>query len=408
MMDVLETISSYSRDDYQRDNFDAFLKKVSFSYDIPSIHVAGTNGKGSVCKYLNNVYIANNYKVGLFNSPATISTLDMIKINNEDISINEVEKIFLEYRKYFDKYNLSSFEIITFIALTYFKKNNVDIAIIECGMGGEIDATNIFTPILSIITNISTEHTSFLGVSISEIALHKAGIIKENVPTLIGEIEGDALDVIVSKAKALNSKIYKVDHYHNHILKEDGYDFNYRPFGDLHISSHSLSSVLDASIALEGINILSNEFKVTNEAVIEGLKGELFPSRFEIHSGNPTIIIDGAHNPDAIIKLRKDVELSFPGKVVHIVFACFKDKNITSMLPEIGLLGELNLTTFDHVRAREESDYFLYLEDYKFYPDHLELIKNLVNKFPEDVILVTGSLAFANLVHKELLDGKIK
>ncbi len=406
-MSVLEEITSYKRDDYQRDNFDAFLKKVGFHYDIPSIHVAGTNGKGSTCNYINNVYIASKRKVGLFISPAQNSLLDMIKVNNKDISLEAVEKIFKDYKKFFDKFELSSFEITTFIALKHFLDEKVDIAVIECGMGGEVDATNVFTPILSIITNITSEHTNFLGVSISEIALHKAGIIKEKVPVLIGEIEGDALEVIISKVKDCDSKIYKVDHFHNEKLTDSGYEFNYRPFGDLKIKSKSLTSVHDAAIALEAINILANEYPVSVEEAKEGLYQDKLSSRFEIIEGNPTLVLDGAHNPDAIKKLRADVENAFPEKTVHVVFASFKDKNITSMLPEIGLLGTVILTTFDHVRAREESEYFLYLEDYKFVADHIALIKELKEQFPEDIILVTGSLAFANLVYQEIKDGKI-
>ncbi len=405
-MSVLESIASYKRDDYQRDNFDAFLRKINFTYHIPSIHVTGTNGKGSVCNYINNVYVSSGRKVGLFISPASKSLCDMIKINNQDIPLERVESIFKEYQKLFDKFDLSSFEITTFIAFKYFIEEDVELAVIECGMGGEVDATNIFTPILSIITSVSVEHTSFLGVSVSEIALHKAGIIKNEVPVLIGEIEGDALDVIVDKCKSTRSKIYKVDHYHNQLIKEDGCYFAYRPFGDLNIKSKALSSVLDASIALEAVNILSSEYPVTNEQVKEGLLKAYLPARFEIHEGAPTIVIDGAHNPEAIKKLVKDMELVVD-KPVHIVFACFRDKNINSMLPEISLLGELFLTTFDHVRARVEEDYFLYLEEYKFYDDHIALIKSLKEQYPDDVILVTGSLAFANLVSQELLDGKI-
>ncbi len=406
-MSVLEVINSYNRNDYQRDNFDAFLRKIGFKYDIPSIHVSGTNGKGSTCNYINNIYIASQRKVGLFISPCYESMLDMIRVNNEFISINYVENIFKEYKKYFDKFDLSSFEIITFIAFKYFIDQKVDIAIIECGMGGEIDATNIFKPILSIITNITSEHTNFLGVSISEIALHKAGIVKNEVPLLIGEIEGDALDVLVNKAKETKSKIYKVDHYHSLNLTNEGYTFEYRPYNEVKIPSKSLSSVLDACLALEAANILQDTYPVDINAVKEGLYKPTLDSRFNIIEGKPTLVIDGAHNPDAIIKLRKDMELVFPGKSVHIVFASFKDKNITVMLPEISLLGELLLTTFEHSRAREESDYFLYLEDYKFHSDHKGLIKSLKETYPDDVILVTGSLAFANLVKKEITNGEI-
>ena len=165
--------------------------------------------------------------------------------------------------------------------------------------------------------------------------------------------------------------------------------------------------MVDASIALEAVNLLKEEFPVDSEAILKGLDQVTLESRFNIIKGSPTFIIDGAHNPDAIEKLRKDVETVFPGKVVHVVFASFRDKNITTMLPEIGLLGELNLTTFNHPRAREESDYFLYLEDYKFYSDYKALIKSLKDSYPEDIILVTGSLSFANLVNKEIRNGEI-
>ena len=406
-MSVLETINSYIRNDYQRDNFDAFLRKVDFKYEIPSIHVTGTNGKGSVCNYLNNIYIKSGRKVGLFVSPCAKDLRDMIKINNEDISLERVEKIFNENKKLFDKFDLSSFEIITYIALSYFQQEKVDIAIIECGMGGEVDATNIFTPVLSIITNVFSEHTAFLGVSISEIALHKAGIIKSGVPVLIGDIQGDALEVIVGRAKELESKIYKVDHFHQDLPSKTGYSFVYRPFGEVKITSLSKSSIEDASIALEAITILKDQFPVTDENVKEGLYCKQLPARFEIFEGKPLMVVDGAHNPDAIIKLRKDIENVMHSAPIHVVFACFKDKNITVMLPEIALLGELSLTTFDHVRARSEEDYFLYLEDYKFYSDHIALIKQLKEQYPDDIILITGSLAFANLVREEILDGKI-
>ena len=406
-MSLIEEIASRNRLEYQRDNFDAFLKKVGFHYDIPSIHVTGTNGKGSTCNYLNNIYIASGRKVGLFISPMNYSLCDMIRINNEYIPEKEVEAIYKLYEKFINKYELSAFEITTFIALTYFEKEKVDIAIIECGMGGEIDATNIFTSILSIITSVSVEHTNALGVSVSEIALHKSGIIKEKKPVLVGNIKGDALDVIINKARYFKAELHSVRTSNNELLVEDGYCFGYPPYSNLKIKSLAQSSVCDACIAIEATNILQESFPVNEDAIKNGLYTDPLVGRFEIHKGNPTIIIDGAHNPEAINKLRLDIDNLSLGKPIHIVFACFKDKNITSMLPEIALLGDLNLTTFNHPRARERDDYFLYLEDYKFFDDHIELIKSLKEQYPDDVILVAGSLAFAALVHKEIVDEKI-
>lgn len=406
-MSLVEEIASRSRNDYQRDNFDSFLKKVGFSYNVPSIHVTGTNGKGSTCNFLSHIYQASGRKVGLFVSPMNYSLCDMIKINGNDIPESEVESIYHQFEKFINKFELSAFEITTFIALTYFEKEKVDIAIIEVGMGGEVDATNVFNPVLSIITSISSEHTYALGLSLSEIALHKAGIIKDKASVLIGDIKGDALDVIVAKAKATKSMIYTKNHAFDEHLEDDGYSFGYLPYTNLKIRSKALTGVYDACIAVEATNILKTQFPVDEDAVKKGLLCDSLIGRFEIHPGNPTIIIDGSHNPEAIQKLRANVENLLQNKHIHVVFACFRDKNITVMLPEISLLGELCLTTFNHPRAREESDYFLYLEDYKFYPDHLELIKNLEEQYPEDIILVTGSLAFACLVHKELLDEKI-
>ena len=153
---------SFRTGDYQRDNFDAFLKAIRFSYDVPSIHIAGTNGKGSTATYLANAYIANNYKVGLFKSPFLFEVNEMITINNQAISDSDFMSIFNRYKKEINKYNLSAFEIQTLVAFTYFKEQHCDIAVIECGMGGELDATNIFTPVLSIVFILITHCILFV------------------------------------------------------------------------------------------------------------------------------------------------------------------------------------------------------------------------------------------------------
>lgn len=402
-MSIQEEILSFNRNSYQKDNFDAFLKKVSFSYNISSIHVAGTNGKGSVCNYLANVYIAQGYKVGLFTSPYFKRINEMIRINQKEISDEEIEKIFDAHSKLFKKYDLSSFEIETFVALTYFQKEQVDIAIIECGMGGELDATNIFNPILSIITSVSIEHTNFLGVSLSEIALHKAGIIKKDVPCLLGNFDGDALDVIVDICRKNNSKITKISQFHRENCAETGYTFDYGIYENISISSRAKSSVIDACLALDALTILSEKFPVDKDNVSKGMKGLLPSGRFSFFKlDNTTIIVDGAHNPEAVCKLREDIDGLRLDKPIRVVFASFKDKNITMMLPEISLLGEVYLTSFDHPRARGEMEYFLYLEEYKYFENHISLIKEIKEKYPNDYILVTGSLAFAYLVCDEI------
>lgn len=405
-MDIQEKILSYKRNDYQRDNFDSFLNKVSFSFNVPAIHIGGTNGKGSTAHYIAGIYSALGYRVGLFTSPCYKSISEMIKIGKNGISDEEIAQFYDKYHKYFDKFDLSSFEIITFIAFSYFNEQKVDIAVIECGMGGEIDATNVFKPILSIITNISMEHTDFLGVSLSEIALQKSGIIKNDVPVLLGNMDEDALNVIASISKKRNSKIYRLSEDHNEVLYKDGYHFDYGLFKDLHIKSMSKTSVKDACLAIDAVRILEESFPINEEGVKEGLLVDLPDGRFKIFE-DKKIIVDGAHNPDAIVKLRSDIDNLHLGCPIHVVFACFRDKNITAMLPEISLLGEISLTTFEHNRARKEEDYFLYLEEYKYFDDHISLIKDIRANYPDDYILVTGSLAFAYLVCDEIRNETI-
>lgn len=392
---------------YDRDNYDSFLKKVSFSYKVPSIHIAGTNGKGQTASFIASIYKEAGYKVGIYTSPYFKLPNETIKINDDEIPLNLFESYIIKYKKFFDKYDLTEFEIVTFIALTYFQDKKCDIAIIECGMGGEIDATNVFDPILSIITSVSMEHTSVLGRSLGEIAEHKAGIIKEEVPVLIDEFDQEVVSTIAERADYLNSKIELVGKTHNVYLKEDGYHFDYYIYEDLIIKRKSLASLKDATFAIEAVTLLKDKFFVSEEHIKGGLIKNYIPARMEIVSNNPLIIIDGAHNPEACRFLVKDIENICDGKNIHIVFASFKDKNISSMFSHLSTLtNDLYLTEFDHDRCRRQDDYFLYLDEYKYFQDYKELIRKLISEYPEDLILVTGSLAFALLVSDDFAKGE--
>ena len=402
---------SFRTGDYQRDNFDAFLKAIRFSYDVLSIHIAGTNGKGSTATYLANAYIANNYKVGLFKSPFLFEVNEMITINNQAISDDDFISIFNRYKKEINKYNLSAFEIQTLVAFTYFKEQHCDIAVIECGMGGELDATNIFTPVLSIVTTISLEHTDYLGHSISEVAFHKAGIIKESIPVLVGDLPEDAMVVISNAAKDCNSKLCYLGHFVNEEYSKDGYSFDYGEFLNTHILSKARYSINDAVLALEAVKVLQNRFVYDVEKVKEGLANVYMPCRMDIVKDNPLVIIDGAHNPEGVNKLCDGSSLHrvIGSRHLHVVFACFRDKNLGNMLARLGeITDDLTITTFDNPRARTEDEYFLFAGDYPFVENAKELIQNKINEYPEDAILITGSLAFAAYVKKLFLDGEIK
>lgn len=401
-MGINELLSSYFRNDYQRENFDSFLSKIKFSFRIPCVHITGTNGKGSTANYLAGIYQENGYKVAKFTSPGLFSINEMICVNNQPISDDAFIKIFNDYQKYFKKYNLSAFEIETFIALTYFNQEKCDIAIIECGMGGEIDATNIIEPVLSIITSISLEHTEFLGHTISEIAMQKCGIIKDKTPVLIDEFDEDAVTTIYKVAREKEAVVHYIKKHVETFLTDKGMKLSYHPFGDVLLSSFAGYSTHDACFALEASLLLNEKFPIDYEKAVIGIGKVKMPCRFDIVSQNPLVILDGAHNPEAA-KITVEAINAYTNKPIHVIFACFRDKNLGSLLSHFGSLGDdLTLTTFPHPRARKEDEYFLFLGDYKFEENPVELLKNKMEEFKDDAILVTGSLAFAAYMKKEV------
>ena len=408
-MNFNEYFDGLRRGDYQIDNFKDFLKREKFSFDIPAIHVAGTNGKGSTSNYIASIYRKLGLKVGLYTSPFLFKFNEMIKVNDEPISDADAEKYIKDIEKLIKKFDLSAFEVQTYMAFEYFKDQKCDICVIECGMGGELDATNIFEPIVSVITSISLEHTTYLGRSISEVAYHKAGIIKEEVPLVIGKIPDEAVKVISQVAVENNSKIHQVVDPGNLALASDGFNFSYLTYKNLHIQSKAMYSVTDACIAVEVVDVLKDQYPVTNEVVAEGLAAVNMPCRMDFVKENPRILIDGGHNPEGMRNLKTAVENISLGQNVRVIFACFTDKNLQGMLAIIGeLADELILTTFDHPRARTLEDYFLFSEDYKFMDNVKDAIKYCEENYPTDLIVVTGSLAFAAYVKGLFTSGELK
>lgn len=405
---ILDFFASLRKDDYQRNNFDSFLRKIKFKYDIPSIHIGGSNGKGTTLECLYKcLYKTNKYKVGKFTSPYSVSPLESIVINEKCISEQEYIDIINEYKKLINKFNLSSFEVEVLAALTHFKNNNVDIALIECGMGGEDDATNVFTPILSIITSISLEHTAYLGSSLGEIALNKAGIIKNDIPLLINEdIPEEAMVALVNKCKETNSKIFLADNYLYESLNDNGYTFLVKPYENLFVPTLALFVLKDVALALSALKIIKDKFDVDEESVRAGVKECILKGRMNVVNNNPTIIIDGAHNPEGIFALKESLE-KYTNKTIHTVFASFKDKNISLMLSYLNFISsDITLTTFPHNRARNEEEYFLFLDEYKFDNDPLKVIKEKMEQYPDGIILVTGSLAFAYYIYDNFKNVK--
>ena len=294
--------------------------------NFKSIHIGGTNGKGSCSHMLSSILQEADYKVGLYTSPHLVDFRERIKINGDMISEDSVSKFMHENFDFFESNNLSFFEMTVGLAFDYFSKNKVDIAIIEVGMGGRLDSTNIIKPILSIITNISLDHTRFLGSNISAIAKEKAGIIKENIPVVIGETQQEISPIFNDIAKSKNSEIIFVDHF-----IYDNYDCDLK--GDY--QKKNIKTVLKSTEILKHLDYKINDIHIetglNNVSNNTGLQG-----RWQVIQKKPMIICDTAHNEaalDDVISQLTDMDYSD----LHFIIGFSNDKDlekISKLFPE--------------------------------------------------------------------------
>ncbi|MBR1646560.1 MAG: bifunctional folylpolyglutamate synthase/dihydrofolate synthase [Selenomonadaceae bacterium] len=273
-----------------------------------TIHVTGTNGKGSVCAMLAEILRSTGLKVGLFTSPHLESYCERIKVDGVDISENDfAEEIF---RVKNCNVTGTHFEVLTAAAFDYFKRRKVDIAVVEVGLGGTWDSTNIITPEISVITNVARDHENILG-DLDSIAHNKAGIIKPNIPVVTGA-DGQALEIIRDVAAEKNSPLYEVNALK---LKAQSLQLNLR--GDY--------QKINAAIAIETARLLG----VDDEKIFSALKRVTWAGRFEIHD---SLVIDGAHNPHGATALRNSLDETFPHGRRAFVFGVLGDKNFSEMI----------------------------------------------------------------------------
>lgn len=386
---------------YEREGYDAFLKRVSFTLHFPFIHIAGSNGKSSVANYLSNAYLAAGYHVASFIKPFWADAKEMIRFDGKRIEEGEFARIFNIYEKEIKASSLSRFEIETFVAFSFFNEMRPDVAIIECGMGGALDSTNILdaTPLLSIITSVSLEHTKFLGDTLSSIALQKAGIIKENSLLLLSSsLEKEAKEVFEREARKKNTSTFYVSAIGNVSYLAPYLHFDYPPYRDLMVLSLARYEAFDASIAIEALKLLRTKLPVGEGNVRKALLERPLPARLERFKN---IYLDGAHNPEATKAMLDSLAPFLKGKNLHVLFAAYKDKDIMRELSLIGHYSEdIVLTSFDAPRARGKEDYSNFTGKTSFNPSFKLALNNLLIDFPKDPILVTGSLEFAYRVRK--------
>ena len=331
--------------------------------ELKFIHVTGTNGKGSVCSMLSSILMAEGYKVGLYTSPYVREFNERMRINGENIPNEYLARLTEEVKKSADKMadSPTEFELITTIAFEYFRREGCDIVVLEVGMGGRLDATNIIeSPLLSIITGISVDHTAFLGDTIQQIAGEKAGIIKQNCPVLFGGENKVAEDIIVKEADKKQSLLYKTDYSSLSVrdMTLEGTSFKYKD-RDIKIPLLGDYQPRNAMIVLDAIDILRmGGLAINEESVTKGLANAKWPARFEIIKNDPRVIFDGAHNLQGIEAAVKSIKQYFADKKVIVVSGVLKDKDYQKISDSISEIASRVYTiTPSNPRALSAMEY---------------------------------------------------
>lgn len=300
---------------------------------VKFIQIAGTNGKGSTAAYLTSILSEAGIKVGRYTSPAVFSSTEQYFVCGSCISESEYAKgmtAVAEAAASLDGETPTAFEQETALAFWYFAKKGCELAILEAGLGGDMDATNIVTTtVCSIITSISMDHCRILGNKISEIAAHKAGIIKPGAPVICIEQKEDAMEPIRAAAKAADTPLYEVHRDEVRQIFSDKREsiVFFREFENLHLKMLGSCQPENAALAVQAASVLSRSYPIEKKHIYDGIEKTRWGGRFELHSGSPDIILDGAHNPDGIRRLRESVNQMFGAVPICYVCGVLADKD---------------------------------------------------------------------------------
>ncbi|VSD32007.1 dihydrofolate synthetase [Streptococcus pneumoniae] len=391
------------------------------------LHIGGTNGKGSTIAFLKKMLEKLGLRVGVFNSPYLIHYTDQISINGESISEARLEALMADYQSLLEGEAVANlqgtteFEIITALAYDYFASEQVDVAIMEVGMGGLLDSTNVCQPILTGITTIGLDHVALLGDTLEAIAEQKAGIIKQEMPLVTGRIAPEALAVIdrIAEGKDAPRLAYGTDYQVRHqesVVTGEVFDYTSAVRqGRFQTSLLGLYQIENAGMAIALLDTFCQEDGrelASNDFLGQALEETSWPGRLEIVSRDPLMILDGAHNPHAIKALLLTLQERFADYHKEILFTCIKTKALEDMLDLLGAMPdtELTLTHFADSRATDESVLKEAAKSrnlsYQDWHDFLE--QNVTDKKEEKqtVRIVTGSLYFLSQVRAYLMERK--
>ena len=371
-------------------NINKFINELNLSKnELKFIHVGGTNGKGSTCSYISSILKESNYKVGTFTSPHFYDFRERIRINNNKIQKSYITSFIKENKILIEELGLSFFELSFGLCLSYFIKNKVDYAIIEVGLGGRLDATNIINPLVSVITNISFDHNEILGDSLEKIATEKAGIIKEKSKLIVGERNEKTDQVFINKAKEKSSKII--------FVPDIAQDIVYSEIDYLNKNIHTSIEACKA-LNLENLN---------NKIIIRGIKNITLNSslfgRWSLINNNPRVIFDSAHNEAGFISVSNELSKIQYNKI-YILLSFVKGKEIKNFIRHLPKKSNFYFTTLKIERSMGIKEIKSNLgEIINFDEDSKRLYSRIKTEASnDDLIIVTGS----NYIAKEIFNEK--
>lgn len=386
---------------------------------IKCIHIAGTNGKGSTTAILNSILIEEGFRVGMYTSPFLEEFEERIQINKKNIKKDELASTIEIIKKAVDKVieegysHPTEFEIITCLMFEYFYKNKVDYALIEVGLGGRLDSTNVINPVLTIITSIGLDHMNLLGNTIEEIAREKGGIIKPNVPLILYPQKKSVKEELLSIAKEKKSKVYIVDEKDAKLININKKEF----YQEIEIKGFlkkykvelrllGKHQILNCQVAINAVEVLSKIEGFNIKNIEKGISNAKWIGRLEVLKEKPLVVIDGAHNIQGIKMLKNNILEYFNYNNMYLLIGILSDKQVDDMINEIVPLSKkvIALTPHSH-RAELASELKLHIEkvnknvlSFENYEDGLEEV--LKDAKEDDLVLVTGSLYMIGDIRK--------
>ena len=385
--------------------------------DLKFIHISGTNGKGSVLAYLSTILSGGGYRTGRYISPTLFSYRERIQVDEQKIEkeslahhVTAIAKV-IEEMKAENAGNPTAFEVETALAFLYFKEKDCDIVVLETGLGGALDATNIIkTTVMEVIAPISMDHMEFLGDTLEKIAMQKAGIIKPHTAVVSASQEPDAKKVLDHVCKENQCSMYMVDpaQITDVLYDVEEQQFSYKNWKNVKITLAGSYQILNAALALEGVEELRRlGYHLSEEQVRQGLYRAVWRGRFTLLSKNPAVIIDGAHNPGAAKELKHSLDLYFKGKDLYYIFGVFQDKDYQEVIRLTAPLAKhiVTVQTPGNPRALPANELKEAVQAVNPSVEAAQSIQEAVKKSlqlakKEDAIIIFGSLSFLGEAEK--------